>query len=76
VARILMPLRLIHISAPYVTKVLVFQKIVENILKLLICTAFWFTFLLVKLLQVAYIPRPFEGFVVHPFEIECSQSGL
>ena len=74
--RILMPLRLIHISAPYVIKVLVFQKISENILYLLICTALSSTFLLVKLLQVAYILRSFEGFVVHPFEIERSQSGL
>ena len=75
-ARVLMLFRLIHISAPYVTKVLVFQKMRENILKLLICTALRFTSLLVKLLQVAYIPRPFEGFVIHPFEIECSQSSL
>jgi hypothetical protein len=54
----------------------VFQKIMKNTLELLICTAFRSSFLLVKLLQVAYIPRPFEGFAVHPLKIECPQSGL
>jgi hypothetical protein len=59
------------------TKTLVFQqKIDVNTLKLSVCTAFLATFLLVELLQVAYIPRSFERFAVHPLKVECSQSGL
>ena len=75
-ARVLIPFQLIHISAPNMTKIFVFQKVSEDILQLLICTALSTIFLLVKLLQVAYIPRSFERFVVHSFEIECSQSDL
>jgi hypothetical protein len=29
-------------------------------------------FLLVKLLQVAYIPRPLEGLAIHPYKVEGS----
>jgi hypothetical protein len=58
------------------TKILVFQKIGENTLKLSIRTALLAIFLLVKLLQVAYIPRSFERFAVHSLEVECSHSGL
>ena len=71
-----MPLRSIHISTPYMTKILVFQKIGENILQLLICTALLAIFLLVKLLQVAYIPRSFERFAIHSLEVEWPQPGL
>ena len=76
VARILILFRLIHISASLVTKILAFQKINENIMQLLICITLSTTFLLVKLLPVAYIPRSLERFVIHSFEIECSQSSL
>ena len=61
-----------YLSTSHDKILLAFQKIIKNTLELLICTAF----LLVKLFQVAYIPRPFEGFAVHPLKIECPQSGF
>ena len=65
----------LHLSAAC-GKSLYFKKLMRTYLQLLTCTALSSTFLLVKLLQVTYIPKPFDGFVVHSFEIECSQSSL
>ena len=75
-ARILIPFQPFYTLALYMTKILVFQKIGENILQLLICTALSAIFLLVKLLQVAYIPRSFERFAIHSLEVEWPQPGL
>ena len=61
-----------YLSTSHDKILLTFRKIMKNTLALSICTAF----LLVKLFQVAYIPRPFEWFAVHPLKVECSQSGF